>query len=156
MDAFDLRILELIQENNRLTADQLSELVNLSASACQRRIKRLRDDGVIEAEIAVLSPAAVGRSLMMVVGVTLEREHPEIIKNFKESMRNMPEVMQCLYVTGDPDFVLLLTAKSMEHYEEFTQRFFFENPNIRRFQTSVVMDRVKMGLSVPLDHDDFE
>lgn len=151
MDAFDIKILEVIQQNNRLTADQLSDLVNLSASACQRRIKRLRDDGVIEAEIAVLSPPAVGRSLMMVVGVTLEREHPEIIKNFKDSMRNMPEVMQCLYVTGDPDFVLILTARSMEHYEEFTQRFFFENPNIKRFQTSVVMDRVKMGLSVPLD-----
>jgi Lrp/AsnC family leucine-responsive transcriptional regulator len=151
VDAFDLKILELIQKNNRLTSDQLSDLVNLSASACQRRIKRLRDDGVIEAEIAVLSPPAVGRNLMMVVGVTLERENPEIIKNFKDAMRKMPEVMQCLYVTGDPDFILVLTAKSMKHYEEFTQRFFFENPNIRRFQTSVVMDRVKMGLSVPLD-----
>lgn len=151
MDAFDIKILELIQQNNRLTADQLSVLVNLSASACQRRIKRLREDGVIAAEIAVLSPAAVGRNLMMIVGVTLEREHPEIIKNFKDSMARMPEVMQCFYVTGDTDFVLILTAKSMEHYEEFTQRFFFENPNIRRFQTSVVMDRVKMGLSLPLD-----
>ena len=151
VDEFDIKILELLQHNNRLTADQLSDMVNLSASACQRRIKRLRDDGVIAAEIAVLSPAAVGRDLMMIVGVTLEREHPQIIKNFKDSMSRMPEVMQCFYVTGDPDFVLILTAKSMEHYEEFTQRFFFENPNIRRFQTSVVMDRVKMGLSVPLD-----
>lgn len=151
MDEFDVKILELIQRNNRLTADQLSELVNLSPSACQRRIKRLRDDGVIESEIAVLSPKAIGRNLMMVVGVTLEREHPEIIENFKKSMKRMPEVMQCLYVTGDIDFVLLLTAKSMEHYEEFTQQFFFENPHIKRFQTSVVMDRVKMGLSVPVD-----
>lgn len=151
MDNFDVKILELIQHNNRLTADQLSELVNLSPSACQRRIKRLRDDGIIEAEIAVLSPKAVGRNLMMVVGVTLEREHPEIIEKFKKSMKNMPEVMQCLYVTGDQDFILLLTAKSMEHYEDFTQRFFFANPHIKRFQTSVVMDRVKMGLSVPVD-----
>lgn len=153
MDIFDIKILEIIQENNRLTADQLSEMVNLSPSACQRRIKRLRDEGVIEAEIAVLSQKAVGRHLMMVVGVTLEREHPEIIQQFKQSMKNMPEVMQCLYVTGDHDFILLLTAKSMEHYEEFTQRFFFENPHIKRFQTSVVMDRVKLGLSIPLELD---
>lgn len=151
MDEFDVKILELIQRNNRLTADQLSAMVNLSPSACQRRIKRLRDDGVIESEIAVLSPKAIGRNLMMVVGVTLEREHPEIIENFKKSMKTMPEVMQCLYVTGDFDFVLLLTAKNMEHYEEFTQQFFFKNPHIKRFQTSVVMDRVKMGLSVPVD-----
>lgn len=151
MDEFDVKILELIQHNNRLTAEQLSETVNLSPSACQRRIKRLRDEGIIESEIAVLSPQAVGRNLMMVVGVTLEREHPQIIANFKKSMIKTPEVMQCLYVTGDPDFVLLLTAQSMEHYEDFTQRFFFENPHIKRFQTSVVMDRVKMGLSVPVD-----
>lgn len=151
VDEFDVKILELIQHNNRLTADQLSEMVNLSASACQRRIKRLRDEGVIEAEIAVLSPKAIGRNLMMVVGVTLEREHPEIIETFKKSMQAMPEVMQCFYVTGDPDFILVLTAKSMEHYEDFTQRFFFENPHIKRFQTSVVMDRVKVGLSVPVD-----
>lgn len=154
MDAFDIRILQLIQHNNRLTADQLSEMVNLSPSACQRRIKRLRDDGVIASEIAVLSPEAVGRNLMMVVGVTLEREHPNIINEFKKSMRNMPEIMQCYYVTGELDFILLLTAKSMEHYEAFTQRFFFENPNIKRFQTSVVMDKVKIGLSVPLDPED--
>ena len=99
----------------------------------------------------MLSPKAIGRNLMMVVGVTLEREHPEIIETFKKSMQAMPEVMQCFYVTGDPDFILVLTAKSMEHYEDFTQRFFFENPHIKRFQTSVVMDRVKVGLSVPVD-----
>ncbi|QIE55667.1 Lrp/AsnC family transcriptional regulator [Pikeienuella piscinae] len=156
MDSFDVKLLELIQENSRLTADQLSEFVNLSPSACQRRIKRLRDDGVIEAEVAVLSPAAVGRGLMMVVGVTLEREHPDIINGFKESMRAMPEVMQCLYVTGGVDFILIVTAKTMEQYDAFTQRFFFENPNIRRFETSVVMDRVKMRLSVPLDVADFD
>ena len=154
MDSFDIRILELIQRNNRLTAEQLSEMVNLSASACQRRIKRLRDDRIIASEIAVLSPEAVGRNLMMVVGVTLEREHPDIIDKFKTSMRNMPEIMQCYYVTGDPDFILILTAKNIQHYKNFTQRFFFENPNIKRFQTSVVMDRVKMGLSVPIDIED--
>lgn len=154
MDSFDIKILELLQENSRLTADQLSTLVNLSPSACQRRIKRLRDEGVIEAEVAILSPAAVGRELMMVVGVTLEREHPNIINSFKESMLSMPEVMQCLYVTGEVDFILIVTAKNMAEYEAFTQNFFFANPNVRRFQTSVVMDRVKMRLSVPLSEGD--
>ena len=69
---------------------------------------------------------------------------------FKRSMTATPEVMQCYYVTGEVDFILILTAPDMQHYERFTQQFFFDNPNIRRFHTMVVMDRVKHGLSVPI------
>ena len=150
MDSFDAKLLNLVQENNRLTADQLGERVGLSPSACQRRLKRMRDEGVIEADIAVISPRKVGRGLMIVVSVTLEREHPSIIDKFKNSMRNTEEVMQCFYVTGASDLYLILTARDMEHYEEFTKQFFFDNPNIRRFESSIVMDRVKVGLKIPI------
>jgi Lrp/AsnC family leucine-responsive transcriptional regulator len=151
MDNFDLKLLALVQENNRLTAEQLGERVGLSASACHRRLKRLRDAGVIEADIAVIAPEAVGRSLTMIVEVSLEREHPHIVDAFKRSMRATPEVMQCYYVTGDADFIIVLTARDMRSYEHFTQRFFFDNPQVRRFRTFVVMDRTKVGLGVPLD-----
>src|SRR3546814_1253757 len=118
-----------------------------------RSLKRLRETGVIEAEIAVVAPEAVGRALTMIVEVSLEREHPHIVEAFKKSMRATPEVMQCYYVTGEADFIILLTARDMKSYERFTQRFFFDNPQIRRFRTFVVMDRTKVGLSVPLDDD---
>ena len=154
IDEFDRKLLALLQESTRLTAEQLGERVGLSASACQRRLKRLREDGVIEAEIAVVSPEAVGRSLTMIVEVSLEREHPHIVDAFKKSMRATPEVMQCYYVTGEADFVIILTARDMKSYERFTQRFFFDNPQVRRFRTSVVMDRTKVGLGVPLDEVD--
>lgn len=154
LDDFDRKLLALVQENARLTAEQLGERVGLSASACHRRLKRLREDGVIEAEIAVVSPASVGRSLTMIVEVTLEREHPHIIDAFKKSMRATPEVMQCYYVTGDADFIIVLTARDMPSYERFTQRFFFDNPQVQRFRTFVVMDRTKVGLRVPLDEPD--
>ncbi|HEY9567769.1 MAG TPA: Lrp/AsnC family transcriptional regulator [Thalassobaculum sp.] len=153
LDEFDRRLLALVQANARLTAEQLGERVGLSASACQRRLKRLRETGVIEAEIAVVAPEAVGRALTMIVEVSLEREHPHIVEAFKKSMRATPEVMQCYYVTGEADFIILLTARDMKSYERFTQRFFFDNPQIRRFRTFVVMDRTKVGLSVPLDDD---
>lgn len=153
LDDFDRRLLALVQDNARLTAEQLGERVGLSASACQRRLKRLRETGVIEAEIAVVAPEAVGRSLTMIVEVSLEREHPHIIDAFKKSMRATPEVMQCYYVTGDADFIIVLTARDMKSYERFTQRFFFDNPQVRRFRTFVVMDRTKVGLGVPVDDD---
>lgn len=151
MDTFDLKLLKLVQSNNRLTAEELSERVGLSPSACQRRLKRLRENRVIEADISVISPEAVGRRLTMIVEVTLERERPDIMDEFKRSMRSTPEVMQCYYVTGEVDSILVLTARDMRHYEQFTKKFFFDNPNIRRFHTMVVMDRVKIGLQVPLE-----
>lgn len=151
MDIFDRKLLTLVQQDARLTAEQLGERVGLSASACHRRLKRLRETGVIEAEIAVVSPEAVGRSLTMIVEVALEREHPHIVDAFKRSMRATPEVMQCYYVTGDADFIIVLTARDMKSYEQFTQRFFFDNPQVRRFRTFVVMDRTKVGLGVPMD-----
>jgi len=151
LDEFDIKLLRFVQHNNRLTADELSDRVGLSPSACQRRLAKLRRSGVIERDIAVVSPIAVGRQLTMVVQVTLERERPDIMDEFKRSMIATPEVMQCYYVTGDVDFILILTARDMPHYEAFTKQFFFANPDVRRFHTMVVMDRVKTSLSVPIE-----
>ena len=151
LDPFDVKLLNLIQRDNRLTAEALSAEVGLSPSACLRRLKRLRETKVIESEIAVIAPAAVGRHLTMVVQVCVERERPDIMDEFKRAMRATPEVMQCFYVTGEIDFILVVTVKSMAHYEDFTNRLFFTNSNIKRFNTLVVMDRVKVGLSVPID-----
>lgn len=151
MDEFDITILNLVQHNCRLTAEQLSKHAGLSPSACQRRLTKLRETGIIERDISVIAPETVGRRLTMVVEVTLEREHPNIMSDFKQSMKATPEVMQCYYVTGEVDFILILTARDMQHYEQFTQQFFLDNPNVRRFHTMVVMDRVKQGLAVPID-----
>ena len=150
LDEFDAKLLRLVQLDNRLTADALGAGIGLSSSACLRRLKRLRDEGVIEADVAIVAPEAVGRALTMVVEVTLEREGPEITEEFKSIMRATPEVMQCYYVTGEVDFVLIVTAEDMRQYEAFTKRFFFENINVRRFHTMVVMDRVKVGFSLPI------
>ena len=150
MDNLDLKLLDLIQVNSRLTADQLSEHVCLSSSACQRRLKRLRKDGVIESEVAIISPAKVGRRLTMIVEVTLERERPDIIDKFKKLMINTPEVQQCYYVTGSVDLIVILTVQDIEDYDHFSKRFFFEDSNIRRFNTLVVTDRIKTGFYVPV------
>lgn len=151
MDSFDLKLLDLVQKNNRLTAEQLSEKVGLSSTACQKRLKKLRDNGTIAQDISVVNRSAVGRRVTMVVEVTLERERPEFLDQFKKTMLKTPEVMQCYYVTGNADFILILTAKDMKDYEDFTRRFFFQNSNVKRFHTNVVMDDVKVGLSVPLE-----
>lgn len=151
LDRVDGRILDAMQRNNRLTSDELGELVGLSPTACQRRVKRLRAEGVIEADISIVAPKIVGRPVMMFVLVTLERERADIVDKFKSAIRTTPEVMNGYYITGDADFVLIVTAKDMEDYEQFTRRFFYENADIKGFKTMVVMDRVKAGFAVPIE-----
>jgi Lrp/AsnC family transcriptional regulator, leucine-responsive regulatory protein len=153
LDRLDGRLLDIVQTHNRHTSEELGEMVGLSATAVQRRLKRLRDKGVIEADISIVKPKAIGRPVAMLVSVSLERERVDIVDRFKQSIRQTPEVMNGYYVTGDADFVLIVTARSMEDYEAFTRKFFYENPDIKGFKTMVIMDRVKVGFSVPIDAD---
>ncbi|MBH5396234.1 Lrp/AsnC family transcriptional regulator [Bradyrhizobium sp. CNPSo 4010] len=150
-DRIDARILEIVQKNNRLTSDSIGELAGLSATACQRRLKRLRSEGIIEADISIVSPKAVGRPIQMLVLVSLERERADIIDRFKKAVRSSVEVVNGFYVTGDADFVLYVTARTMEDYEEFTRNFFYVNPDIKGFKTMVVLDRIKAGFAIPVE-----
>jgi DNA-binding Lrp family transcriptional regulator len=150
-DRLDARIMMLVQGNNRLTSDEIGERVGLSATAVQRRLKKLRDAGIIEADVSIVSPKAVGRPVSMLVLVSLERERADIIDRFKQALRANAEVMSGYYVTGEADFVIIVTATDMEGYEQFTRRFFYENPDIKGFKTLVVMDRVKVGFTIPIE-----
>ncbi|AZV23648.1 MAG: AsnC family transcriptional regulator [Mesorhizobium sp.] len=151
LDRVDRKILSAVQRNNRLTTEELGELAGLSATACQRRLKRLRDARVIEADVSIISPGAVGRPMLMLVSISLERDRSDIIDRFKQAIRRTPEIMNAYYVTGDADFVLTVSVRDMVEYEAFTRRFFYENPDIKGFSTMVVMDRTKVSLAVPID-----
>lgn len=150
-DRIDARILEILQKNNRLTTQAIGELAGLSGSACQRRLKRLRAEGIIEADVSIVSPKAVGRPIQMLVLVTLERERADIVDRFKKALKSSAQVVNGFYVTGDTDFVLNVTARTMDDYEQFTRRFFSENPDVKIFRTMVVMDRVKAGCVIPVE-----
>jgi Lrp/AsnC family leucine-responsive transcriptional regulator len=150
LDDIDVLLLNAVQRNNRMTSDQLGNLVGLSPTACQRRLKRLRSEGVIEGDVSIISPKAVGRPISMLVLVSLERERTDIIDRFKKAIRSTSEIMIGLYVTGEADFALLVTARDMQDYEQFTRRFFYENPDIKGFKTMVVMDRVKASFVLPV------
>lgn len=149
LDAIDRKILHEIQLNNQLTSLQLSEKVGLSATSTQRRLNRLRADKIIEGDVAIISGAALGRSLSMMIAVTLERERADIIDHFKKSVRQEPIVMSAYYVTGDTDFILIVSVRDMEEYEAFTRNFLYKNPDIKSFKTTVIMDRIKASFYIP-------
>lgn len=148
MDAKDTEILRLVQSDARLTAEALGLAIGLSTPAVQKRLKRLRETGVIEKEIAVLSPAKLGREMTVIVEVMLERESRMHLDAFKRKMRSAPEVQQCYYTTGDADFVVIVVVGDIKEYEAFTQEYFFDESNVSRFNSSIVMDRVKVSLDI--------
>ena len=150
LDEFDLGILGILQRDNATPQREIGEAVNLSAPAVQRRIKRMEETGVIAANVAVVDPDKAGRPITIVVEIAVESERVDLLDGVKASFAAAPEVQQCYYVTGEADFVLVVTVASMGEYEALTRRLFFANPNIKRFRTLVAMDRVKVGLTIPL------
>ena len=151
IDKFDAKLLNMIQENAKHSYEYMAEKVGLSASAVHRRLSKLKANGIIKSEIAVLSPSAIGNSLTAIIRVSVERENPELLAKFKNAMKVRPEIMQCYYVTGDTDFVVIATVRDLKHFEELTGEVFAKHPNVRRSSTNFVVDPVKVGLSIPVE-----
>jgi|TARA_R110002167_G_scaffold109392_1_gene279035 DNA-binding Lrp family transcriptional regulator len=148
IDQSDRVILGELQDNARLSLEALANACGLSTASVQRRLKRLRDAKIIEGEVVVVNPSALGQHMTFIVMVELERERIDQLDAFRRIVRKETQVQQCYYVTGEADFTLICTARDMRDFEALTQRLFFENTNIRRFRTSVVMDRTKVSLSI--------
>jgi len=147
-DPFDKHILRLLQQNNHVTSEELAEHVGLSPSAVQRRLKRLRDEKIIEADVSIISPSVIGLDITCIVDVSLERGNSQSLEKFKASMLKCSAVMQCYYVTGSYDFVLIVNTQTMQDYEAFTNKWLLDNANVKHFLTHVVMDKVKVGYSI--------
>ncbi len=150
LDDTDLTILRTLQQDCRIGLEQLAQACNLSVPSVQRRLKRLRESGLILREVALLDASKFDYKMTFVVSVELDRETLQQLDLFRKRVRSEPQVQQCYYVTGEADFILVCAAQDMADFEALTHRLFFENSNVRRFRTSVVMDRTKVGLSLPI------
>lgn len=151
LDSSDRTILAALQADARTPLDHLAGLTGLSMATVQRRIRKLRDDGLIQREIAVLDNDALGWKMTFVVLVEMERERVDVLDAFRRRMKEEAQVQQCYYITGDADFALICLARDMDDYEALTRRLFFDDNNVRRFRTSVVMGRTKVGLDVEVE-----
>jgi DNA-binding Lrp family transcriptional regulator len=151
LDKQDLKILDLLQVDVKTSVERLSEEVGLSTASIQRRLKRLRDSKVIAEEVAIISPQSVNQSMTFIVSVQLNRNYIDCFNYFKNKVRNTKNIQQCYYITGDADFIIIVTAQDMQNFEEFTQSFFFSDNAVLHFKTSVVMGRTKVSLALPLN-----
>lgn len=156
LDRFDRQLLNLVQEDAGQTAERLAEQVALSPSAIQRRLRKLREQGVIQRDTVVLDPRQVGKPTFFIVALQVERERPELLTQLRKWLTAQAQVQQVFYVTGEADFVLVVTAPDTESYDALMLRMVADNPNIKRFTTNVALSLVKRGLSIPVapDEDD--
>jgi Lrp/AsnC family leucine-responsive transcriptional regulator len=150
VDAIDRKILGLYQRDTRRIANSIGDEVGLSAAAVQRRLKRLRKTGVIQAELALLDNRAIGMPITCIVALKMASA-PSRLDRFRRQLQEHSQVQQCYQVTGSQDFVVIISAASMEHYGEFARQWFEGNEQVARFETHVVLERVKVGLTLPVD-----
>lgn len=154
LDAFDRKILAILQQDARVPAEAIGAAIGLSASAVQRRIARLRSTGTIVAEVAVVAPKAVGRPLSMVVDIEVSHERPEHMATLRRWLATEPAIQQAWFVTGESDAVLVVTAPDLAAFEAVMQRLLADNTHVSRYRTRVVMATVKQSLAVPVDGQD--
>lgn len=151
LDNFDRKLLMEVQRDAQTPQNELGARVNLSTAAVNRRLRRLSEEGVIDYYSAIVSPEKVDYPLTIVVTIEVESEQIDLLDSMKHTFAKCPQIQQCYYVTGEWDFVLILTVRNMDQYNELTRQLFFSNNNVKRFKTLVSMSRVKVGLGVPVD-----
>jgi Lrp/AsnC family leucine-responsive transcriptional regulator len=152
LDGFDLALLRELQVDNQVTSAVLAERVNLSPSACLRRLQKLRESGLIRRDVAIVDYAALGRGLTVLVLVSLKTETKGVGTAFAARMGAHDIVTQCMSVTGAFDFVLTVRVTSMQEYERFMEAELLTDDNVQQFQTLVVLKETKFETAIPLDH----
>ncbi len=150
LDDFDRRLLNLVQNDSGQTAEHLAESVGLSASAVQRRLRRLRETGVIVRETAIVDPKCIDNPLSFIVALQVERERPEMLSQLRAWLEAQDHIQQAFYVTGEADFMLVVTASDMQAYDALMARLMADNRNVKRFTTHVALAIVKRGLAIPV------
>lgn len=139
LDRFDLRLIELVRKDNLEPARSLAEKVGLSISAVLRRLRRLREEGVIIADVAVVNPALTGSAITMHVLVRMKEPGVRTMDGFARQIARHPEVTAASEVTGDDDFVLKVQVGSMEEYDVFIREALSEDHGVQAFKTLIAI-----------------
>ncbi|BBT19362.1 AsnC family transcriptional regulator [Pseudomonas sp. 1D4] len=151
LDAYDRRILDLLQEDAGLSTAEIAERVGLSQSPCWRRIQRLKEEGVIRRQVTLLDRRKIGLNAQIFAQVKLNAHGRSNLTEFAEAMRGFPEVLECHVLMGAVDFMLRIVTRDIEAYE----RFFFEKlsmvPGIQEVNSIVALSEIKSTTCLPVE-----
>ena len=147
LDDIDKRIVASLQNEGRLPIVDLAERVGLSATPCQRRVKRLEEEGVIGRYAALVPPEAMGIMLQALVEVTLDDHSEKTVEAFETAIRARPEVVACYAVTGDMDFLVHVFAADLAQFSDFALKALLRMPGVKGTRSSFIMQAVKNDLA---------
>jgi len=142
LDRIDRQILDLLQQDGRLTNAALAEKVHLSASACLRRVQRLEREGVITGYEAVLDPSSVGRGTSVFVEVSLNSQREDALEAFEQAVRDCPEVFECHLMSGGSDYLLRIAVADTQEYERIHKQHLSRLPHVARIRSSFALRAV--------------
>lgn len=149
-DSTDWKILELLQQDARLTNVELARKVNLSPSPCLARVRALEAQGYISRYVTLLDPARVGLPLSVFIRVRLERQTETALDAFERAMRDRPEVMECYLMTGDADYLVRVVVPDIQALQDFVVNFLTRVPGVGNIQSSFSLKQVKYQTALPL------
>ena len=143
MDHFDKKLLSILQTNGRISNVELSEAVNLSESACLRRVKSLEERGFINKYVALLDQKRVGLTDTVFVHIVLKREEKSELLAFEEAVKEIPEILECYLMTGEFDYLLHLVVANMADFERLHNESLTQLPGVSRVNSSFAIRTVQ-------------
>ncbi len=151
MDHFDKKLLSILQTNGRISNVELSEAVNLSESACLRRVKSLEERGFIDKYVALLDQKRAGLTDTVFVHIVLKREEKSELLAFEKAVKEIPEILECYLMTGEFDYLLHLVVANMADFERLHNESLTQLPGVSRVNSSFAIRTVQKTTALPID-----
>ena len=150
VDQIDRRILNALQRSGRISNADLADEVNLSASACHRRVQRLEKDGFIKNYVALLDPRKLDVPTTVFVEITLSAQADEVLENFEKAVARIPDVLECHLMAGTADYILKVVAENTEDFARIHRQYLTRLPGVAQMQSSFALRTVFKTTALPL------
>lgn len=150
LDKIDKAILNLLQADGRISNSELAKKVHLSPPATLARVKRLEQEGYIAGYVSILNRDKTGHDTVCFISVSLEHHQPDKLRQFFETVKQLPQVQECHHLTGESDYLLKVVLKNNREMEDFIANTLLPMPGMSRVHTSVVLKEIKSSTAIPL------
>ncbi|MEO9648653.1 MAG: Lrp/AsnC family transcriptional regulator [Roseobacter sp.] len=150
LDTIDKRILKALQRNGRMSNSDLAEAINLSASACHRRVQRLEKDGYIRDYVALLDARKMGVPTTVFVEITLQGQADEVLDAFEKAVSRIPDVLECHLMAGSADYLLKVVAENTEDFARIHRQYLARLPGVGQMQSSFALRTVFKTTALPV------
>lgn len=152
LDRYDYQILQLLQTHGRMSNQELADQIGLSPSPCLRRVRALEESGIISAYHAIVDAKQLGYALMALISIAMDKHTDERFKTFEQQIQEIPEVLECLLITGQTaDYQLKVIVKDLDHYQDLLLNRINRITGVTSVHTSFVLRKVVNKLALPLD-----